>query len=105
MKQFKKISMKRMSIYRILAVLVTATILFAACTKENTDVRLDPKLSTSQLLNVKSDSATIVGFVVAAGEGFTEKGVCYNTEPNPTIANTKVIFSGQIGRASCRERV
>jgi hypothetical protein len=33
-----------MSIYRILAVLITATIFFASCTKENSDVRLDPNL-------------------------------------------------------------
>lgn len=86
--------MKKMSIYRILAVLFTATIFFAACTKEQSDVRLAPKLSTSQVINVKSDSATVVGFVVAAGDGFTEKGVCYNTAAAPTINNTKVIFSG-----------
>ena len=55
--------MKRMSINRILVLLVTATIFFVACTKENPEVKLDPKLSTSQVLNVKSDSATVVGFV------------------------------------------
>ncbi len=92
--------MKRMSIYRILAVLITATIFFAACTKENSDVRLDPKLSTSQVLNVKHDSATIVGFVVAAGSGFTEKGVCYNTAAAPTISNTKVSYSGENTKAT-----
>lgn len=86
--------MKRMSIYRILAVLVTATILFAACTKENEEVHLDPKLSTSQLLTVTSSTATVVGFVVAEGDGFTEKGVCYNTATAPTIANTKVAYAG-----------
>ena len=86
--------MKRMSIYRILAVLFTATIFFAACTKENPDVRLDPKLSTSQVINVKSDSATVVGFVVAAGAGFTEKGVCYDVNASPTIAKSKVAYTG-----------
>jgi len=95
MKQLKKISMKRMSIYRILAVLVTATILFAACTKENAEVRLNPKLATTQLLNVTSNAATVVGFVVAEGDGFTEKGVCYNTATAPTISNTKVAYTGQ----------
>ncbi len=87
--------MKKMSIYKLLAFLFTATIIFAACTKEKSEVRLDPKLSTSQLLNVKSDSATIVGFVIAAGVGFTEKGVCYYTTPIPTIDNNKVIFSAE----------
>jgi hypothetical protein len=89
----KKIFMKRKSVYRILAVLVTATIFFAACTKETSNVRLDPKISTSQVLNVKSDSATVVGFIVAAGDGFTEKGVCYDIAPAPTTAKSKVVFT------------
>jgi len=97
--------MKSKNLYRILAVMVTATILFAACTDEGSEVRLDPKLATTQSLNIKSDSATIVGFVVAAGDGFTEKGVCYNTEPAPTIANTKVIFSGQSTSATFSVKV
>ena len=100
MKHYKNTFMKRMSIYRILAILVTASILFAACTKENADVRLDPKLSTSQLLNVTSDAATVVGFVVAQGSGFTEKGVCYGLATAPTTANTKVVYSGEATTAT-----
>ena len=92
--------MKRTSLNKILAVLVTATILFAACTKEKTEVRLAPQLSTSQFLNVKSDSATVVGFVVAEGDGFTERGICYNTAATPTIANSKVIYNGAINKAT-----
>jgi len=87
--------MKRKTLYRILAVLVTATIFFAACTKDKSDIRLSPTLATTQTLNVKSDAATVVGFVVADGDGFTEKGVCYNTAPAPTVSNTKVAFTGQ----------
>lgn len=87
--------MKRKSIYRILAVLFTATIFFAACTKEDPDVKLAPKLSTAQLLDVKSDGATVVGFVIAQGDGFTEKGVCYNTATAPTVANSKAIYTGE----------
>lgn len=94
MKHYKNTYMKRMSFYRIFAILVTATIFFAACTKENTDVRLSPQLATSQLLNVKSDAATVIGFVVAQGDGFTEKGVCYNTATAPTTSNNKVVYSG-----------
>jgi len=80
--------------------LVSAAILIAACTKENSDVRLDPKLSTSQVMNVKADAATVVGFVVASGNGFSEKGVCYNTEKNPTIANNKVVFDSVSNKAT-----
>jgi starch-binding outer membrane protein SusE/F len=91
--------MKR-TLYRIMAVLITASVFFAACTKEAQDVKLDPKLSTSQLLNVTSDGATVVGFVVAAGNGFTERGICYNTATAPTIANSKAIYTGAITGAT-----
>ena len=87
--------MKRKTLYRILSVLVTATIFLAACTKEKSDVRLTPTLATTQSSNIKSDAATVVGFVVAEGEGFVEKGVCYNTATAPTTANNKVAFAGQ----------
>jgi hypothetical protein len=86
--------MKKMSKYRLLAFLFAATVFFAACTKDNQEVRLAPKLSTSQVLNVKSDSATVIGFVVAEGDGFTEKGVCYNTAEAPTITNSKTVYTG-----------
>jgi len=92
--------MKRISINSILAILVTATIFLAACTKETSDVRLAPTLATTQLLNVTSDAATVVGFVVAAGDGFTEKGVCYNTSATPTISNNKVVYSGETKTAT-----
>lgn len=97
--------MKKLFIYRILAILVTATLLFGACTKEKSDVRLPATMVTSQSLNLRSDSATIVGFVVASGDGFSEKGVCYNTSPAPTTANTKVIFSGQTTNATFSVKV
>jgi hypothetical protein len=92
--------MKRLSLYRFLAVLVTATIVFASCTKEQSNVRLDPKISTSQVINVKSDSATVIGFVVAAGNGFWEKGVCYNTATGPTTANSKVVYNAAANQAT-----
>ncbi|MDP4208382.1 MAG: SusF/SusE family outer membrane protein [Bacteroidota bacterium] len=92
--------MKKITIHRIMAILITSAIFFVACTKEESDVRLDPKLSTSQVLNVKSDSATVVGFVVSAGDGFAEKGVCYNTATAPTTANSKVVFSAQNTQAT-----
>ncbi len=76
-----------------MAFFVTASIIFISCTKETAKVKLSPTLSTSQTLNITSDAATVVGFVVAEGSGFTEKGVCYNTEAAPTIANDKVVYT------------
>ena len=92
--------MKRITINRILAILVTATFLFASCTKETSDVRLESRLATSQLLNVTSNSATVVGFITSVGEGFTEKGVCYNTATAPTVLNSKVAYTGQATTAT-----
>ncbi|MFY9150762.1 MAG: SusF/SusE family outer membrane protein [Prolixibacteraceae bacterium] len=92
--------MKRKSLYKILAVLVSATFLFAACTKDTADVKLDQTIKTSQLLNVTSNAATVVGYVIAEGEGFNEKGVCYNTSTVPTIDNKKVAYTGQTKTAT-----
>jgi len=92
--------MKRKSIYTILAVLFAVSVFSVSCTKENSDVRLVPTLSTSQVLSVTSDSATVVGFVVAQGSGFTEKGVCYDTAANPTIDNNKVAYTGENATAT-----
>lgn len=92
--------MKKTVLYRISALIVSALILFAACTKESADIRLEPKLATSQLLNVTSSTATVVGFVVAQGDGFTEKGVCYNTAASPTVANSKMAYTGTSTKAT-----
>jgi len=86
--------MKRKMINRILAVLIIATVFIGACTKEKSDVRLAPSLATAQVLNIKSDSVTVVGYVVAQGDGFSEKGICYNTATAPTILNSKVVYTG-----------
>jgi len=92
--------MKRMIIYRSIAFLILAVSIFAACTKEISDVRLDPALATAQLLEINSNSATVVGFVIAQGSGFTEKGVCYNTQANPTIDQSKVVYTGEDNTAT-----
>ncbi len=79
---------------------VAAAILIAGCTKETSEIRLDPKLGTTKVFNVTSNAATVMGFVVAEGDGFTEKGVCYDTEPNPTIAKSKTVFAGSATTAA-----
>jgi len=75
-------------------------IVFASCKKEQSNVRLDPKLATSQVINIKSDSATVVGFVVATGDGFSERGVVYNTQTGPTTSDSKVVFSDPVAKAT-----
>lgn len=83
-----------------MALFVAAALIIAACTKEGSDVRLDPKLSTSEVLNLSWDSATVVGFVVAAGPGFTERGICYDTLPTPTTSANKVVYTGGTTKAT-----
>lgn len=73
---------------------VAAAILLAGCTKETSDVRLDPKLGTTKVSGITSNSATIMGFVVAQGDGFTEKGICYDIAANPTTAKSKTVYAG-----------
>lgn len=87
------ITMKNKTIYRLMILLVSAMAIFAACTEETANVRLEPTLETSNTLNITSDSATVVGFVVAEGAGFTERGVCYSTTAEPTIENNKTAYT------------
>ncbi|MGE4586501.1 MAG: SusF/SusE family outer membrane protein [Mangrovibacterium sp.] len=82
------------SFINILSVFATAVILFTACTEDISDIRLDPQLATTQSSNVTSSTATVVGFVVAEGDGFTEKGICYSTQAGPTTADGKAVYSG-----------
>lgn len=86
--------MKMKSIYRMMMLPVAAAILLAGCTKETSDVRLDPKLGTTKVSGITSNSATIMGFVVAQGDGFTEKGICYDIAANPTTAKSKTVYAG-----------
>lgn len=92
--------MKRKTLNRILALLVATSMLFAACTKEKSGIRLAPTLASTQTLNIKSDAATVVGYVVAQGDGLTERGVCFATSPAPTTSNTKVVYAGQENTAT-----
>jgi hypothetical protein len=92
--------MKNIFVYRVLALFATAVILFSACTMDTADVRLDPQISTSQVLNVKSDGATVLGYIIAAGDGFSERGVCYDKSPAPTTEKSKTVYDGQISTAT-----
>jgi hypothetical protein len=83
--------MRKFFIYRSLVFITAVIVAFAACTKEMDMVKLEPKIATTQTEKVTSESATVTGFVVARGEGFSEKGVCYSTTPLPTVSNKKVV--------------
>jgi len=85
---------------RTIFVLGIVAIFFASCTEETADVRLEPTLETANTLNITSDSATVVGYVIAEGDGFTERGVCYNTSENPTIDNNIKVYSDETPEAT-----
>ena len=92
--------MKNNFIFKLIGILVFAAFTFAACTEDISDKRLDPKLSTSDLENLTSDSVIVVGFVVAAGDGFTERGVCWDVTSEPTINSNKVVYTGDAKSAT-----
>ena len=56
------------SILRIMMLPVAAALLFTACTKETSEVRLDPELGTTKVSNITSSTAIVTGYIVAEGE-------------------------------------
>lgn len=93
--------MKRVSILKTFGVLLATAVIFVACTKEMEEVRLEPTLQTAEVLNVTSNSATVIGFVIAEGEnGFVERGIAFHTAANPTILNNKVVYTGDAKTAT-----
>ncbi len=86
--------MKIINKYGYLAIFAAVSVFFASCTKETADVKLNPQLATSQVYNITSDSATVIGFIVAEGKGFSERGICYDKAPAPTTNKSKVIYTG-----------
>jgi len=76
------------------SILILSFLVLFGCTKDIEDVRLEPTIQTAEVLELTSNSARVVGFVVAQGGGITERGVVYHTAPNPTVDNPKVVFQG-----------
>jgi uncharacterized protein (TIGR02145 family) len=48
-----------------------------------------PTVTTNDVINITQTTATSGGNV--SGYGVTSRGVCWNTSPNPTIANSKTV--------------
>lgn len=85
--------MRKTFIYKSILALAVMLAVVVACTEKTADVRLDPQLTTSEVLQITADGATVVGFVVAEGSGFSERGVCYDLATEPTISDNKVVFN------------
>ncbi|MCF6183424.1 MAG: SusF/SusE family outer membrane protein [Bacteroidales bacterium] len=86
--------MKKVLKYNIVASLVIVIALLASCTKDLTQVKLEPEIETSQVEDISSYTAVITGFVVASGDGYSEKGICYNKTGDPTIDDETVVYDG-----------
>ncbi|MFB6318074.1 hypothetical protein [Saccharicrinis sp. FJH54] len=91
--------MKKQNILTILTSFLAVLFIITACVKED-DVRLDAQLTTNQIKSITSSTATIIGFVIAEGDGMTERGVCYATTENPTTENSKVAYTDSLTSAT-----
>lgn len=92
--------MKNSILTKLFIILTLALFVFYACTEDVSDNRLNPKLATSQIQNLTSDSVVVTGFIIAKGDGFNEKGICYDLTENPTIDANKVVYEGDEDKAT-----
>ncbi len=61
-----------------------------------------PTVSTTEAQKVSYTTATCGGNVTSDGSlSVTSRGICYSTQPNPTISNTKVVSGSGTGAFTC----
>ncbi|HEY6976240.1 MAG TPA: hypothetical protein VH396_08115 [Chitinophagaceae bacterium] len=82
--------------YKKLSVpLFTAVLLSIAGCKKDKGIETMVFISTGEVTNVTSISATGSGDAdVAGAQSITERGICWNTNPKPTIDNNKAVADG-----------
>lgn len=86
--------MNMKAIMKIMVFPVAAILVLAGCTRETSEVRLDPALGTTKVFNVTSSTATVTGFVVAEGDGFATRGICYDKQPAPNTSKSTAPYAG-----------
>lgn len=92
---------------KILLTLIALTLLFATCKKDSTSVQ--PTAQVLPILTTLVDTSSItrstakVGGNIASDGGATVsvRGVCYNTNPNPTKENNTIISGSGTDIFSC----
>ncbi len=92
--------MKMRSILKVMMLPVAAVLILTGCTKETSEVRLDPAVGTTKVFNITSNSATVTGFVVSEGDGFTTRGVCWAKQPGPDVNDSKDSYAGPLTNAA-----
>jgi len=84
-------SIKKASLYIILGLLISS------CKKENTNTI--PTVITIDITEITSNSAVVSSEITSnGGDVIIERGICLNTEPNPTISNVKISNSALSGK-------
>jgi uncharacterized protein (TIGR02145 family) len=80
--------MKTLSTFLKLAVALFAfTATLQSCTEEDDDATV-PTVTTVEVADISFGSATLGGTIVSnGGAGIIAKGICYGTQPEPTIAD------------------
>lgn len=76
-----------------------------SCSSSNSDIEQNiitkPELTTKSILKITQNSAFSGGTIISdGGATITNKGVCWSTEPNPTIANNITEDGSGIGEFS-----
>lgn len=83
------------------ALLILMSTLHLACTKSVVDVRI-PTVTTKSPTGITTSSADCGGFVTSdGGASVTENGLCYSTNPNPTVADFAVTGGSGTGNFQC----
>jgi len=87
--------MRDNSFYAIAGAISLAVIMMiSGCDKENGESTL-PKLTTSPVTQITSTTALSGGTVTTPGSSaITSYGICWSTDPTPTIADERQVFQG-----------
>ncbi|MCF8357557.1 MAG: fibrobacter succinogenes major paralogous domain-containing protein [Prolixibacteraceae bacterium] len=82
--------MKKHLILYFVTITLGLIFLLSACDKEQDDPVL-PQVTTAEVIDITDNSAFAGGSVANSGTlAVTQRGVCCNTEENPTLADTKL---------------
>ena len=98
--------MKKYFAYPVYFLLVFNLIL-TSCSSESdandTDSVTPISITTTEASSINRTTAKVGGVLLSSGGGtVTSRGVCYSTEPNPTIEDTKISNPGWIGTFVCQ---
>lgn len=69
---------------------------------DKTDEALLPKVTTGEVSNIMTNTATVSGSVSSnGGHTLTERGICYATHQSPTVDDMRSTAGAELGTFSC----